>query len=67
MVIDDLKDVWNSIETWHKILFIVFLVSMLVVFTLVVLSIIEPVLILWVGLAMFFIYLIIKGKKGIKI
>ena len=53
-----IRDVWNHLKTWQKVLSIVLLVSIIVILILVALGIIKPVWVLWSGFVIFMIILI---------
>jgi len=57
-----LKDVWNHLRTWQKILSIILIVSIIMELILVGLNIIKPVWIFWNGFIIFMIYLMIKKE-----
>ena len=57
-----IRDVWNHLKTWQKVLSIVLLVSIIVILILVALGIIKPVWVLWSGFVILMIILMIKKE-----
>jgi len=65
-IINDLKQEWNNMKEWKKILVVILLLLILIVLILTFFNIIKPIYILWAIFVIVFIFLMIRGKKGFK-
>jgi len=65
-IINDLKQEWNNMKEWKKILVGILLLLILTVLILTFFNITKPVYILWAIVVIVFIFLMICGKKGLK-
>ena len=66
-VINDLKQGWNNMKGRKKIVVRILLLSIVIILILTFFNIIKPVYVLWAGFVIFVIFLMIRGKKGLKI
>lgn len=66
-ILNDLKQEWNNMEDWVKIVVGIMIILIVTVLILAFFNIIKPVYVLWAVLVIIVVIVWMYGKKGLKI